>query len=689
MFRNFACIATLLLVGVQPTVADRSDAAVAKVIQMLTDMLAKGQAALHSEQVEYSKFSVWCTSEKASLQKSIAGAGEQIEGLSATIGELGVQVSALTKEIAELNAQLESDEADMAATKAQREKDNAAFLAEQTDYSESISALERAITVLGKQNYDRPALLQLSESASLPQNVKNVLAAFVGMTSDDSSQAPPEANAYEFQSGGIVSMLKKLLSEFSAKKEEIEKEEMNSVHAANMVVQDLTDSIAVAKKTISEKSVLKQSKLASSAEAKKELAQVETTKKEDEATLKDLTTECTEKDYSYEEKQVTRKEELQALEKAIEILDSEEARGGDYLLGLTQKNKGKALVQLSSSTESEGIHRRVREFLRAQAERLHSKNLNLLAERISADPFGKVKTMIDEMITKLEQEAFADAEHEGFCDTEMGKSKITRAKLTETIDLLGASIEKGKADASRMAQEIATLTKEVSELDASMSAAAKLRKEEKDKNKQEVEDATAAKTATEAAMEVLKDFYSKASISTAFLQVSSKKASAIPVGSEEWDSLANPNFKGTVDTGHKAGMQTFGETFTGQQASAGGVLAMMEVIISDFANIILDSTSAEAEAAKAFKDFMAVSKKNKETKLKSIEMTTADKITVEGKVQSDTEDLKSTQDQLLAANRYYERLVPQCIDQGMTFKERTAARQEEIQSLKEALKLLS
>jgi len=43
----------------------------------------------------------------------------------------------------------------------------------------------------------------------------------------------------------------------------------------------------------------------------------------------------------------------------------------------------------------------------------------------------------------------------------------------------------------------------------------------------------------------------------------------------------------------------------------------------------------------------------------------------------------------LAAARYYEKLVPQCIDQGMTWEERRAAQQSEIDSLKEALKILS
>merc|ERR1719188_285367 len=109
----------------------------------------------------------------------------------------------------------------------------------------------------------------------------------------------------------------------------------------------------------------------------------------------------------------------------------------------------------------EGVHRRVREFLDAEGKRLHSQRLGLLAQKMEADPFAKVKKLIDDMITRLLEEANADADHEGFCDTEMGKSKITRTKLSEEIDALAASVEEGKASITRLTQQIAELSAEV------------------------------------------------------------------------------------------------------------------------------------------------------------------------------------------------------------------------------------
>merc|ERR1719408_763322 len=126
-----------------------------------------------------------------------------------------------------------------------------------------------------------------------------------------------------------------------------------------------------------------------------------------------------------------------------------------------------------------------------------------------------------------------------------------------------------------------------------MVAATKMRNTEKAKNKVTVSESTAAEEAVAAATAVLKKFYEGASQATAMLQTEDGRPA---MGTDEWNALANPNFKGTVDKGHKEGMQTFGKKFTGQQDAAGGVMAMLEVILSDFANLIADTKASEAKA---------------------------------------------------------------------------------------------
>merc|ERR1719174_1344553 len=572
----------------------RSVAAVQKVIQMLGDMSAKCKDEKNAEQVAFAEFETWCKMEIPQTKKSIATSAETIDLLNAEIAKLTQEAKVLGEEVGKLQGDVAQFSSEKKAATAQREKDHAAFVEESTDYGESVDALERAILVLQERDHDiqGTSLLQLTSNDKLPVQARSIISAFLGMGSDGGFE-PPEAKAYEAQSGGIIEMLKKLLDEFRAKLGQCQKEEMNSKHAYNMVQQDLIDSIENSNKDVEEKTAEKEGKI-------------------EKKTLKNLDVECKQKALSFEEKQQLRADEIAAIAKAMEILSDGRVDAGHQHIDLVQS--GTSFVQDNSRNtflgQSEGIHRRLREFLAGEAQRLHSKNLGLLSEKVGADPFAKVKKLIDDMITRLLEEANADAEKEGWCDTEMGKSKVTRNKLSEEIDGLDAAIEDGKGTIMKLTQELADLADEIKDLDAQMGEATQLRTEEKAKNKATIEDAQGAQKAVAAATAVLKDFYAKAAQATALVQTKKDAPSSlvqtkgIKMGTEEWQALANPNFKGTIDKGHKEGMQTFGETYTGNQDAAGGVMALLEVALSDFANLEADTKASEAEAVKSYEALM-------------------------------------------------------------------------------------
>merc|ERR1719242_2141352 len=138
-----------------------------------------------------------------------------------------------------------------------------------------------------------------------------------------------------------------------------------------------------------------------------------------------------------------------------------------------------------------------------------------------------------------------------------------------------------------------------------MAEATELRKKEKETNTVTVKDAQAAQKAVATATAVLKDFYEKAATATALVQAKTPNPrqwglkTGVKMGTDEWNALADPNFKGKVDTGHKEVMQTFGETYEGQQDEAQyGILALLEVIASDFANLEADTTATEEASQK-------------------------------------------------------------------------------------------
>jgi hypothetical protein len=202
------------------------------------------------------------------------------------------------------------------------------------DYSESVDALQRAIAVLKKQAHDRTQKSSLAQVAALkelsliPPSAKKIINAFLSTEEDtEDLDAAPEANAYEFQSHGIIEMLEKLETKFVDERTTLEKEEMNSKHAYDMLMQDLKAQVAQATTDRGEKAVAKAKTLQAKADASGELQDTTTTKAADEKYLSDLTATCQSKAGDFESRQELRAEEIKAIEKAIEILSSDAVSG--------------------------------------------------------------------------------------------------------------------------------------------------------------------------------------------------------------------------------------------------------------------------------------------------------------------------------------------------------------------------
>merc|ERR1712187_633167 len=242
-------------------------------------------------------------------------------------------------------------------------------------------------------------------------------------------------------------------------------------------------------------------------------------KAEDEKYLTDLTATCTQKAQAFEARQQMRAEELEALQKAIDIVAGGAVSGNadKHLPGLLQSsNHAHAFAQLRST--SNNVQSEVAAFLRRHAESLGSRVLSVLAERVEADPFVKVKKMIKDLIVKLMEEATEEAEHKGWCDKELATNEQTRNEKTTAVETLNAEIEELTAPIAKTKEEIIALTTAVADLDAAVAKATKLREEEKEKNQVTVDDAQEAQTAVAQALTVLKEFYAKAAKATAFVQ---------------------------------------------------------------------------------------------------------------------------------------------------------------------------
>merc|ERR1712029_1050898 len=124
---------------------------------------------------------------------------------------------------------------------------------------------------------------------------------------------------------------------------------------------------------------------------------------------------------------------------------------------LIQK-KGVSFGQFRSG-EQTVIQRQVAEFLREQGRQWNSRILSALAVRVANDPFAKVKKMIKDLLVRLMEEANEEAEHKGWCDTELSTNEQTRKEKTEAVETLHAEIDQLEASLAKLSEEISDLTK--------------------------------------------------------------------------------------------------------------------------------------------------------------------------------------------------------------------------------------
>merc|ERR550537_808605 len=255
------------------------------------------------------------------------------------------------------------------------------------------------------------------------------------------------------------------------------------------------------------------------------------------------------------------------------------------------------------------------------------------------------------------EEAAAESEHKGWCDTELSTNEQTRKEKTASCEMLHAQIDELEASIAKLTEDMAMLTQAIADLDAAMAKATELRNTEKAKNTETIADAKEAQTAVAQALTVLKDFYAKAATATSFVQ--------------------------------KEDPTIFESEYKGMQNSKGGVVGMLEVIESDFARLEADTKSAEASAQKEYDEFMDDSSSDKAKKATDIEHKTAKKQDESQALQTAQEDLAGTQEELDAALQYFDKLKPSCVDAGVSYEDRVARRKEEIASLQEALEILN
>merc|ERR1719265_2317166 len=127
-----------------------------------------------------------------------------------------------------------------------------------------------------------------------------MIKAFLDMGDGEDQQ--PAAPVYESKAGGVVDLMKDLKKKLIEEKTVVEKEEMKSVGAYNMIAQTLHDTISKQTDSRDKKTSDKQNAEKSSAQAAGQKTDTEAALAADKQYLKELQGDCAEKAKEFEAK---------------------------------------------------------------------------------------------------------------------------------------------------------------------------------------------------------------------------------------------------------------------------------------------------------------------------------------------------------------------------------------------------
>merc|ERR1719503_494089 len=122
--------------------------------------------------------------------------------------------------------------------------------------------------------------------------------------------------------------------------------------------------------------------------------------------------------------------------------------------------------------------------------------------------------------------------------------------------------------------------------------------------------------------------------------------------------------------------------------AANGIVGLLEVIESDFSKGLAEMVATEEGAQAAFEEDTQENKIEQATKEKDVEYKSKEAISLEKAASEASSDRANIQTQFDAVGEYLQKLDDQCVAKPESYGEKARRRQEEIDGLQTALKVL-
>lgn len=688
--------------------AEAKMAAVNKVVNMISDLQKQVLAEGEKESATYGKFACFCKDTTSEKTGAIKKGTDQQSSLTANLGKLQDKRNDLDSDIKKLTKEIEELEKAMKKATKERKETLAVYEGNEADLSGALEALQGAIEVL--KSSKNPSLMQLNSIAKTVRTAA-IMADALGLEDGSKIQrtvgfflqqdpSVPMEN-YKFHSDSVIETLENLQGDFRKEKQELDAAEVKSVAEFDAFMQEHGDIVKAKNLQLEDAKKGRENAISDMAMNSEELTTVSADLLDDKEYLADLAQMCSDKAKTWDQRSKVRQDELSAITAAMTIIEGTVAektsaatvrfaqQGVSVRIAERVATSDLAMEAIEAASEDadsepakapvaflqrlvqrheapEDGRQAVIRMLRLSGTKLHSTLLTSLASQITADPFVKIKKLIQDLIERLLQESANEANQKGWCDKAMGDARQKRDYAADKIEELNGEMAQLEALRNKLTEEINVLNEEIEDLDSKRKEASSMRAEEKSENAATVVEAGAGLDAVNMAIDILDKFYKTAA-------------------KEEVDLGL---IQGPADDAPDAGFDN-GEAYTGAGGEAGGILGMLDVIKSDFERTASETKKAEDKAAEEFMNFMTASGKSLAEKTMASEEKTKQKDTAVEELESASDFLDAQTAMLQSSIAELLELKPTCIDTGMSYEERVARREDEIESLKKAMCVLS
>jgi len=293
--------------------------------------------------------------------------------------------------------------------------------------------------------------------------------------------------------------------------------------------------------------------------------------------------------------------------------------------------------------------------LKKAGQKFHNAMLLQLANQAQLDAFTRVKAAIDQMVVQLQKEQKDEQAHRDWCigerntnDRQTEKRERDKSDLEALIDELNQKID-------AMAKEIVTLEAEIKDAQIQIKRAGEDREAENKEFQTTVTDQRATQAVLGKALQVLQSFYNK----TGLLQ--QPMNGAPPAGFKEYQ----------------------------KNRGSGGVMQLIQTIMSDAGRMEKEAVQAERDAQAAYETFVKDTNGDIASKQRAITNLAEDKAKGEQDRTQANDDLTAAMTELEQLAAYSAELHASCDYTVKNYDVRQTARAQEIEALQQAKAILS